>query len=404
MAATFDQSPSPGPSQNLALGVLRYGAHSVWDSVAKPIARRASDVPPSIDAITPEWLTAVLCRDHEGVEVSGFDLGEPTSGSSVRRNMRLSYTRRPGNADLPDNVFAKSSPRFFNRLMLSISRTVENEAKFYRHIRPLVSIEAPRGYYSAYDLRSGRSIHLLEDLVATKGATFCTARDKISRRQAEEIVDLLADFHGAFLGQPDLRVRFPWLPTHSEWIDNGFEKFGLRTYHEKALVESSSFLPRDIDARKREIWGIHRDRLRIHATGPQTLLHTDVHLGNWYITQEGRMGLCDWQCVSIGHWARDVAYAIAATLTIEDRRAWERDLIARYVTKVDPHKRFGISAERALELYRSQLPAALLMWTVTLCHSPLMPDMQPRGTSLEMVKRIATAMSDLNALDQIQLD
>ena len=43
------------------------------------------------------------------------------------------------------------------------------------------------------------------------------------------------------------------------------------------------------------------------------------------------------------------------------------------------------------------------MWTVTLCHSPLMPDMQPRDTSVEMVKRFTTAISDLDALAPIPL-
>ena len=44
------------------------------------------------------------------------------------------------------------------------------------------------------------------------------------------------------------------------------------------------------------------------------------------------MGLCDWQCISRGHWARDLAYAICHHAdrwrTVE---SWERELVARYV-------------------------------------------------------------------------
>jgi len=37
------------------------------------------------------------------------------------------------------------------------------------------------------------------------------------------------------------------------------------------------------------------------------LLHCDVHPGNSYVTGDNRMGLCDWQCVVRGGWARDIA-------------------------------------------------------------------------------------------------
>jgi aminoglycoside phosphotransferase (APT) family kinase protein len=42
-----------------------------------------------------------------------------------------------------------------------------------------------------------------------------------------------------------------------------------------------------------------------------------MHLGNWHFTGGGAMGLCDWQCISVGHWSRDLAYALASTLTVD---------------------------------------------------------------------------------------
>ena len=49
--------------------------------------------------------------------------------------------------------------------------------------------------------------------------------------------------------------------------------------------------------------------------------------------------------------------------------------------------------------YREQMVHALLMWTITLCHSPLLPDMQPEQTTLTMIERITTAMADLDSLE-----
>lgn len=41
----------------------------------------------------------------------------------------------------------------------------------------------------------------------------------------------------------------------------------------------------------------------------------------------------------------------------------------------------------------------LLMWTISLCHSPLLPNMQSEETMLSMTERITTAMADLDSID-----
>jgi hypothetical protein len=42
------------------------------------------------------------------------------------------------------------------------------------------------------------------------------------------------------------------------------------------------------------------------------------------------------------------------------------------------------------------------MWTITLCHSPLLPNMQSEETTLTMIERIATAMADLDSIDSVR--
>ena len=50
------------------------------------------------------------------------------------------------------------------------------------------------------------------------------------------------------------------------------------------------------------------------------------------------------------------------------------------------------------DAYRRLACLALLMWTPTLCPPPTLPDMQPEATSIEMIRRITTAMDDLDVL------
>ena len=86
--------------------------------------------------------------------------------------------------------------------------------------------------------------------------------------------------------------------------------------------------------RKREIFPTAMRSLQINSTGPLTLLHQDVHQGNWLRDREGRMGLYDWQAVATGESALDFTYALAVNLRVEDRRAWEHDLLERYLWRL----------------------------------------------------------------------
>jgi hypothetical protein len=51
-------------------------------------------------------------------------------------------------------------------------------------------------------------------------------------------------------------------------------------------------IPARVVARREEIWLAALQGLAMHGAEPRTLLHSDVHLGNWYVTNAGRMGLC----------------------------------------------------------------------------------------------------------------
>jgi aminoglycoside phosphotransferase (APT) family kinase protein len=139
-----------------------------------------------------------------------------------------------------------------------------------------------------------------------------------------------------------------------------------------------------------------------HNQLPQTLGHGDVHLKNWYIAGSGAMGLSDWQCAHRGHWGRDFAYTISTALTVENRRAWDRELLQFYLDRMQAAGGPKIDFNEAWGHYRQQLLSALTWWTVTLTPPEGMPDMQPRDITLEFIRRITTAMDDVDALDSLQ--
>ena len=340
---------------------------------------------------SPLFYAAVSrARGWSSAEVCGGD-----QGSSVRRQLKAAYNDEGKNAGLPENLFCKTTPTVLTRLATGLSAA--GEGRFYRQIRPELNIEAPTCYHSAWDRNSGRSVHLFGDLIATKSASFCRWHTPISRQQAEDIVDTLATVHSLLYDSPRFSSDLKWLLTYEDFFRAG-ERVGLRECHEQAMIKAEAIIPPDVSRRRAEIWPSTIKALELHKKGPPTLLHSDVHLGNWYVTGEGKMGLCDWQCLGKGHWARDVSYAISTTLAIEDRRAWERDLLRRYLDRMREKCGLGITFDEAWDLYRQQIFLALLMWTPTLVHTRTTPDMQPEEMSLEMIKRMTAAISDLESL------
>jgi len=374
----------------------RIASHVVWDHLTRPPAEAIGDVPWCAEAVTLPWLTAILCKDHPDAEVVAVEVDGGGAGSSVRRRIRVAYNEAGERAGLPERFFAKATPTLLTRL--SSAMAASKEARFFTQVRPELPIEAPIHHYSAFDRNSGRSFHLFEDLVATSQAVFCDNRTPISRAQAEDIVDLLAGVHSRFHGSPRLAADLRWLPPFEAFLRTG-ERDGIRIGHDQAMRVAEPVIPTDVTARKDEIWPMAMVGLAVHDEEPRTLLHSDVHLGNWYVTGAGRMGLCDWALVCSGHWSRDFAYAMSTTLEIADRRAWESDLLERYLERMQEFAGVRIDRHIAWTRYRQQTFAALLMWTPTLRHPPTMPDMQPEPMSLEMIRRITAAISDLESFD-----
>jgi hypothetical protein len=374
----------------------RMAVHTIWDHLTRPIARTIDDVPWCAEAISAEWMTAVMCPNVPGAKAVSVEVCGGDQGSSVRRRLKVAYNEEGRKAHLPEDLFCKTTPTVLTRLATGLSAAAEG--RFYREIRPELKIETPKCYHSAWDRNSGRSIHLFEDVVASNAARFCRWNTAISRPQAEQIIDTLAAMHAQFYDSPRFGADLKWVVSYVRFFAAG-EGVGLRQCHEQAMIEAEAVIPPDVTRRRSEIWPSTMKSLDLHRKGPYTLLHSDVHLGNWYISGEGRLGLCDWQCLATGHWARDVAYALSTTMSIEDRRAWEQDLVRRYLEKMQESCGLNTSFDDAWSLYRQQVLLALMMWTPTLVHSRTTPDMQPEEMSLEMIKRMTAAMSDLRSLD-----
>ena len=390
-----------GASGATALAALKIGGRVAFERLVRPKARERGDVPCSPAAITPEWLTAVLCEKHPGAIVTELEVKPASAGTHERHRLIISYNEAGRRAGLPDLIFTKTLPSVVTRMIGGFNGTARVEGQFFTQLRPQLEIEAPVGYHAAFDRATLASILLLEDLVATKSATFCGHRTYVTREMANDMIDLLAALHARFYGDRELATQYRWVAGYPKWFTIGAEKMSLEHYTRKAFEVAAHVIPRKVMAQRDAVWPAAMRALAVHEGEGQGLIHSDVHIGNWYRTAAGKMGLCDWQCLSRGHWSRDFAYAVTAALTPDDRRKWERDLLVRYLERFGELTNSKPNFDQSFRHYREQMVHALLMWTITLCHSPLLPNMQPEDTTLTMIERITTAMADLDSIESL---
>jgi hypothetical protein len=360
-----------------------------------PIPLTIDDIPLGYETITPQWMTRVMCRNHPGAAVTSLQLGASDEGTSSRRRIFLQYNEAGRVAGLPPSVFCKSTHTLTARARIGNVGFVEAEVNFHRRIREMLAIEAPRCWFANVNEHTFNSIVVLHDM--TDVAAFCSHDQPVTRAQAESQLRLLASLHAKFSSLPELATDYGYLETWAGQF-TFLSKTPYQQYCIRGFDMAQDAIPPRLFARAREIFPATLVSAQRHASLPNTIIHSDVHLRNWYVAPSGEMGLNDWQCLCRGHWSRDLAYCLSTSLSIEDRRAWERELIAYYLDRLHAAGGPRIEFDFAWRHYREQLLGALAWWTGTLGQPSNKQDMQPPEISLEFINRMATAIDDLDAL------
>ena len=368
-----------------------------------PAPTTLSEVPASAEDLTPPWLTAALCRRHPGAKVVDVSLRGGSNGSTSRRGITLTYNDVGREAELPTQIFTKSTPSLTSRLVVGPTGLLASESAFYTTVRPTLDIEVAQGYYTTVDQRSYRSMFLLEDVGVTRGAKFGDPSSMpVSKKMAESQVDLLAGLHGGTWDSPLFATRPGWLRNVQDMMVSINALANFKTGALGAGIKrSADVLPAELLRHRDRLWPSYMRSLELNTVAPMSLLHNDVHLGNWYRAEDGTMGLYDWQTFAQGFWAKDFAYALGSALTIDDRRAWEQELLERYLARLADDGGPKLTFEQGWLAYRQQTFHGFFFWLFTIGAGRLQPDMQPRHISLENLSRMGQQVVDLESVAAI---
>ncbi|HWS91011.1 MAG TPA: phosphotransferase, partial [Mycobacterium sp.] len=266
-----------------------------------------------------EDIDAAVLSNIMGTTVRSVRVLSSDAGTSSRARLVLT------GKDVPESVFVKIAAKTAaTRLMGELGRLGHTEVRFYSQLAPQLT-GVPQAYGAAFDAWTGRYLLVLEDLPA-ESCEFPDTLHPLSADQASLIVELLADLHATFWNRLPRDGRGPlgWLYTPSGDVTSLLTG-SLMNASIKRLAERTS-IPVD---RGSFIADNYRAVAALIDTPPHTVMHGDAHPGNMYF-YGGKAGLLDWQAVRRGHPSRELAYTLITSLTPEDRRAGQHDLLDDY--------------------------------------------------------------------------
>ena len=196
------------------------------------------------------------------------------------------------------------------------------EARFYAELGARYPVRLPRCWHAATDGHA--YVMVLEDLNAS-GCTF----DSDPRSTIEE----LAHLHAAFWESPRFDDDLSWVPDRA-----GFGEGGGKG--PAAAAAAGHFIHIALDLFAHEMPPVFRAVGELYATrtadildlwdeGERTLIHGDPHRGNLF-SDNGRTGFYDWAMFSHSPGMRDVAYHLTNSVSTDERRAVEGDLLSHY--------------------------------------------------------------------------
>ena len=243
-------------------------------------------------------------------------------------HLLIEYDRAEPGA--PASLFAKlssASPQV--REQMRRLGLYETEAGFYRDLAALddFPVRIPRPYLSLYEETTGASVLLIEDLGK---AQFCDNVAGSSPEEALGIVRQMALLHAHFWNDPRLKA-FAWLrsPAADTAAFTAVYKAMLAPFEQRF---SAMVSPYYLNAAKE--FSTWTASFLYHASQlPTTLFHGDLRLDNVAIASNHHgpeIVFFDWQVSRLAHGAADLAYYMAISLPVEQRRAMEPELLNTY--------------------------------------------------------------------------
>jgi hypothetical protein len=344
---------------------LFFGSH-VLTTTDGVTAQMNISIPRTPDGLDTAWFRQALALAQPGVEVAQVRLVQDIPGTSSKLRFHVDYA--PGrDGGLPPTILVKGGFAPHSDMFLSMHLT---EMRYYRDIAPNAVLDTPACYFAGEDAATGRSVVLLEDITLRK-VRWLSALEGLDWHDVARFVDVLASFAAQYWASPELEPG-----GRLEWVIDSYSaeaKAYMDHYLDPARWDDfmhrprCACLPRRLRDRDRMCAVLGHLARRLGTQG-LTLSHGDTHLGNLYVNRDSTPGYLDAQ-PRRAPWVKDFAYHVAVALDIDDRRAWERPLLARYLRRLTEAGLAEIpSFEEAWHDYGCELNYGLFIFMINESH------------------------------------
>lgn len=358
-----------------ALALTVHLGHGVQRIATDAAVGRARSMPRQVSDLDAAQMSKLMGARVTSVRVLGSD-----AGTSSRARLALTGD------GVPASVFVKMpAETAATRMMGELGRLAHTEVRFYDTLSPRLT-DVPGSYGSAFDALTGRFVLVLEDLAVTP-CEFPDTLHPLDRDRAALVVELLARVHATLWG------RIPaWVYSASGDATSLLTGSLLKTSTRK-LAEQT-----DIPVQHgRFIDENYRAAAQLLDRPPHTVMHGDAHPGNVYF-RDGRAGLLDWQAVRRGHPGRELAYTLITSMTTDERRVCQRELLDTYRSALAAAGGPDLSHDELWERYRM---GALYAYAAPVITAG-MGGMQTANIAIEGARRGVAALVDLETVPLLQ--
>jgi hypothetical protein len=344
-------------------------------------------IPTSVEDLKAEWFDAVFPEPVVSAEVD-----EVIHGTATKVKLNLGVRRADGVLE-QRTVWVKTGFEPHSK-QIGTERVYAGETFFYRNFGGAFGTRTPHCFFADSD-EAGNSIIVLDDLGAI-GARFVDAAVAGSPDLISRGLEAIARYQAATWMNADL-YAMDWLREGGSfdaadclaWI---YDPAHWDDYAQRPRFQLLAPELRDRERLRRAHTALRHDWLR---RAPWALSHGDAHYGQLYTLPSGEARLLDWQCVQVAHHMQDPANLIVSGLSVADRRAHARDLVAFYLQRLAD---FGVEAPPGLEAAWDDFQVYgmhQVAWAMCLVQ------MQPEETCCAITERASAAAMDYGMVDRL---
>lgn len=286
--------------------------------------------------VTTDWLSEALGTEVRSVRTEAVGTGQ--IGCCI-----IAHVDGDG---LPPTLFIKL-PNPDEGMRPLLHGVYRSEVLFYRDLAPTVAVRAPRPRFAELGRREGEFTLVLDDVAPLVQGDQLVG---LTVEQARDCAVNLAGLHGPRWCDPTLR-QIDGLSAPSVEDNVTLQELGG-----PALEAFLTELGDRLDDEERHTLAEVAPLIAEWANGRAerfALLHADYRADNMLVDPSGsRPSLaCDWQTLAVGLPGRDLGGFLGSSLTVPDRRAAERGIVADYHRALVGYGVTGYSAEDCWDDY-----------------------------------------------------